>query len=377
MDSIGEEEPTSAATRRFESQFFAAAATYPSHRGGGSTGLVGAFMPAAKFAGLPGTLPWVNPVDPGPTPLVPANPTAAAIAEARHVHTTSQAEWTAFHAAKTELRSLVLEHVDKCHYPGLAHPIMLFANVCPGVIVQHMLTEYATVTDDELIGNLFSLNELWDTAVPLAGLWARQTEIRRFSVGHDEITIANMTRSTFTILEKMGIYPETCRTWRLKPRAQRTWALLQSEFKAADKLHRDQATAAHFANLATTTALRPNRRPDAPPVVFATGFDDPPLPAIFANGLPREGGGPVAHPEGFQPRDPNWVPYCFTCGVTWNANHTGVTCPRPCEGHLPHATIDNMCGGNNIIKRQHGERPHGPAQARPRRQRPAAGRAPP
>ena len=333
MDTIGEEEPSAAAVRLLESQFYAAAATYPSHRGGGTTGLIGAFMPAAQFAAMPGTAPWLDPVDPGPTPAAPANPTAANIQEARHVHTAAKAEFTDFHNARKELRALFLAHVHKSHYPGLEDAIMLYSNVCPGVLLQHMLTEHATVTDDELIENANKLKEPWDSSIPLAGLWARQEALRRFSMAHDEITVANMTRTTFTILEETGIYPETCRTWRLKTAAQKTWAQLQTDFKAADKLHRAQTNAGHFANLATTAAVWTPARLRNPP---------PPGPTIT---------------------------YCFTHGVTWNEAHTSLTCNHPCAGHIPTATIDNMQGGNNTISRQRGEIIHRPAQPQ-RRQRP-------
>ena len=227
--------------------------------------------------------------------------------------------------------------------------------------MQHLLTEYATVTDDELISNAKQLQDPWDNSLPLSGLWARQDQLRDFSLGHDDITMETMTRSTFTILENLGVYPETCRDWRLLPRAQQTWATLKRIFKSADEIYRIQVNAGHFANLATRT---PTPRGGAQTTLTR--------PNVYANGLPR---GVVVPPDenGRAPRQPDWIPYCFTHGVTWDPTHTSNTCANPCANHVRYATIDNMIGGNNTIRRQSGERAYGPAQPRAR-QRNGAGR---
>ena len=48
--------------------------------------------------------------------------------------------------------------------------------------------------------------------------------------------------------------------------------------------------------------------------------------------------------------------YCWTHGLGFNKDHTSLTCTKKAEGHKEDATILNMQGGNNTIRRQQGER---------------------
>ena len=52
--------------------------------------------------------------------------------------------------------------------------------------------------------------------------------------------------------------------------------------------------------------------------------------------------------------------YCWSCGL--NRMHNGTQCPTRKRklGHKEEATVDNMMGGNNIIKRISGEYPAPP-----------------
>jgi hypothetical protein len=75
-----------------------------------------------------------------------------------------------------------------------------------------------------------------------------------------------------------------------------------------------------------------NRQPQGPP-------PPPPLPQMVLH----------QHPDG------RWY-YCWTHGLSNNPQHTSATCTSPAEGHQRTATIDNMLGGNNSIRRRRNER---------------------
>ena len=49
--------------------------------------------------------------------------------------------------------------------------------------------------------------------------------------------------------------------------------------------------------------------------------------------------------------------YCWTHGLSTNAQHTSLTCNKKADGHVDDATADKMQGGNNTIRRNKGERP--------------------
>jgi len=60
-------------------------------------------------------------------------------------------------------------------------------------MLQHLIVTYAVVTADELEENAAALRAAWDLSQPVVGLWARQTELQLFSIGHDEISWATVS----------------------------------------------------------------------------------------------------------------------------------------------------------------------------------------
>ena len=69
---------------------------------------------------------------------------------------------------------------------------------------------------------------------------------------------------------------------------------------------------------------------------------------------------------------PAGMGYCFTHGLTYNEAHTSETCNHPCPEHDRTATMFNMKGGNNMIKRL----PNEGIVYRPRRRSNGNGNAP-
>jgi len=325
--------PTAAQTKAFVASIYAAARSQNSHRGGGLLGHVGAVMPAALYQAMANTLPWVDPVPPVQPLVIPAGTNAAVTAVMVRQHTADLEEFSQYITNMNILRSLVLDNIDNTLIGHLRDPMLNFASVHPRDMIQHLLATYAAVTADELEENAAALRAAWDPSQPIVGLWARQTQLQLFSVGHDDISWPTVVRTTVGILEAMGIYPETIREWRMRNPQHHTWANLLADFNHADQEFRRQATVStqHYANIAT--AGRPT-----------------PASTVAAPGFPH---------------------YCFTHGVTWLAIHASPNCDHPCEGHQATATIENMMGGNNTIRRRPDQPPHPAAQ--PRRRPPRNG----
>ena len=318
--------PTAAEVQAFVASFYAAARSYPSHRGGGILGHVGSVMPAPQYLALPNTVAWIDPVPPVQPLVIPANTSAALTAVLVCQHNADLEEFSTFVATMNTLRSLVLDNIDNVLFGHLRDRLLNFAGVHPRDLIQHLLATYATVTADELEANAAALRAPWDPSQPIEGLWARQTELQLFSMGHDDISWNTVVRTTVGILEAMGTYPETIREWRMRAPVQHTWANLIAAFNHADQEFRRQATVStqHYANVA--------RAGQPPPV---------PIPGLST--FPH---------------------YCFKHGVTWDPAHTSPSCEHPCEGHQVTATFDNMMGGNNSIRRKPGQPAHPPAQQR-------------
>jgi len=296
-------------------------------------------MPAAQYLAMANTLAWVDPVPPVQPLVIPAGTNAAITAVMVRQHTADSEEFTQFITNMNTLWSLVLDNIDNTLIGHLRDCMLNFASVHPQDMLQHLIATYAPVSADELEDNAAALRAACDPSQLIVGLWARQTDLQLFSVGHDNISWPTVVRTTVGILEAMGIYPETIREWRMRAPQHHTWANLMADFNHADQEFRRQATVStqHYANVA---------RAGRPP--------------------------PVSNPEA-----PVFPHYCFTHGVTWLPNNDSPHCDHPCEGHQVTATMENMMGGNNTIRRRPDQSPHPTAQPRRRAHRNPAGASAP
>jgi len=244
--------PTAAQVQDFEASYYAVARSMPSHRGGGILGHVGAVMPGPQFLAITGTAAWVDPVRPVQPLVIPAGTNAAITSVMLCQHTTDLEEFIQFATNINTLRSLFLDNIDNTLIGHLRDRLLNFASVHPQDMVQHLIVTYATVTAAELEENTTALHAAWNPSQPIVGLWACQTELQLFSMGHDDISWPTVVQTTIGILEAMGTYPETIREWRMRAPAQHTWANLMAAFNQADQEFRCQATVStpHHANMA-------------------------------------------------------------------------------------------------------------------------------
>jgi len=81
-----------------------------------------------------------------------------------------------------------LDTIDNTLTGHLRDRLLNFAGVHPRDMLQHLIVTYAKVTADKLEENATALRAPWDPSQPIVGLWARQTELQLFSVGHDDIS---------------------------------------------------------------------------------------------------------------------------------------------------------------------------------------------
>jgi len=86
------------------------------------------------------------------------------------------------------LRSIFLDNIDNTLIGHLSDCLLNFAGVHPRDMVQHLIVTYATVAADKLEENATALRAAWDPSQPIVCLWARQTELQLFSMGHDDIS---------------------------------------------------------------------------------------------------------------------------------------------------------------------------------------------
>ena len=102
---FGPNKATRTTTNRFYQEPIANAIDLYSSRGGGRLGLLGLFTPAAEYAAIPNTVPFVRPPYLGPEPVhLAGGGTGPVIAEINRQHKASTAEFNYIDGAEKYLK---------------------------------------------------------------------------------------------------------------------------------------------------------------------------------------------------------------------------------------------------------------------------------
>jgi hypothetical protein len=224
------------------------------------------------------------------------------------------------------LKKLVLQAVPSTFTEILSDTVLGYARVKTIAILNHLATKYGTITEDDLNQNIIKMNSAFNIQQPIDKLFTRLLKYKAFSAAKDPISEATMVRDGLTILDSTASFTIAISEWRKKNEADKTFDNFQTHFKIADDERR---------RLTTTRGAGYHQ---------AAQVNGPPL----ANtNKPAEG----------------WY-YCWSHGVTRNAEYTSATCNRHATGHRSEATMGNMLGGCNIVQRRRGKTPVFVRQAR-------------
>ena len=305
-------------------QLNANAMAVPSDLGGGSHGHLALVVPAAQYNAMPGTAAWVHPDHPGPNPVYPPTPTGPVIAATDRQYKHALENFKTNTATEAMLKRLLIAAVPDTYTKILKDENLGYANVTTLAILQHLDTNYGTVTADDLDENMKRLTAEWNPMQPIEDLWNQINEARRFAHAHDPISEAAAIRAALSNLEASGVFADGLKEWRKLAAANHTWNQLLTHFNAADKERRRNTTTSSemgYANKAAFNKVEEEKKENKPPHHHnATMY------------------------------------YCWTHGYGPNSTHTSKTCSNPQTGHQTKATVDNMMGGCCVIKRRMGEK---------------------
>jgi hypothetical protein len=282
---------------------------------GGTYGYLGAIMPAAEYAQLPGAVAFVEPVHPGPHPGH-ANTTQAVIIETNRTYKAECDASIQYLAVTQALKMQLLAAVDDTFLSALKHDELGYAAVSCTRLMEHLHDTYGTITPDQLTTNRAIFTAEWNPESPIEDLWARTQECRRFATaGNDPITEPETVRTLLGVIEKATLLATAVTDWRKRPQVEWTLANFQSDFTHANTERVRCLTVGntgHSANAATT--------PAAPGTA---------LPSISTDGTKMY--------------------YCWSHGLGTNPNHCSSACNNKSPGHIDNATATNLQGGCNRI----------------------------
>lgn len=323
--------PTFSSVQVLKKQLVANAVSVRSARGNGNLGHAVLVLGQAAYDNIAGAgNNWVDPPNPGPAPVIPPGSTQHQIIAIQAQWERDTKEWETFNATEAALKRLLIAAVDSTYIASLEDPLFGYTNVSTHDILAHLDTTYAALDPDALTANMEALRAPWDPSETMEPLWQRGVLAQQLAeAGGTPITDGDLLLIFRDLLKTSGLFPLDIRDWDRLPAAQKTLANFKTTFTNANK--------ERVANLTTGQHFN------------ATGNQVP------ARAFSAKGGSPPNAPDGpamYCVPTGVWMAYCWSHGITNNTAHTSKTCKNKAIGHQEDATIDNMMGGNNTIRRK-------------------------
>ncbi|CAB9531476.1 hypothetical protein SEMRO_3585_G349380.1 [Seminavis robusta] len=316
-----EDKPTYNSLKIIHQELNANAMAIPSTLGGGHYGHLGLVLTAIQYNDLPNTIPWTNPVHPGPAPVHGAAPTGPQITENNRVFAAAETKFLIFKATEQALKKQLIEAVPDTFIKTLKHEMYGYAQVTVLTLLTHLDRTYGTVGPDDLRANMKRMTAEWSPIQPIEDLYNQVKDAQKFAADHDPITDKHAVRAAIDNLTDSGVFTDALRDWRKKEIENQEFTDLEAHFTAADKERR---------RILTTKEM---------------GYANKTVEKGNSKATPHTNvGGRIMY-------------YCWSHGLGTNDQHTSMTCSKKQEGHRTDATADNMQGGCCVIHRRAGEKP--------------------
>jgi hypothetical protein len=356
------------------------AASIYSELGGGNYGHLSITLSTASYATLSPT-PFIEPANPGTTPIIPPLATAAIIGQTVRDHEENLRIWRQYNNVNAALKQQLISAISNIYIRTLQDRHTGFANVSTRELIEHLLRTYGNITPTDLAENDLRFKAAYDPAEPIETLYSQLEDAMDYAdAGANAYTPNQVVSNAYTLVFNTGMFPEACRDWRKLPAADKTWATFKTDFAEAYRDFRLSQTTTQtqgfhnannamesfvtdtadaFANLATATASDRKLMADlaasnqallsqiASKDIAISNLQDQLATCNLRPPAPARRDGP---PSRARPRRYHNTNYCWTHGWDVHANHTSQTCNRQATGHQTSATRSNTMGGADANK---------------------------
>jgi hypothetical protein len=356
------------------------AASVHSELGGGALGHLTLTVSTAVYATL-SAQPFVAPVNPGPTPNLTGATVAQTTVRIRN-HKEALRLWREYQNVDAALKQQIINAVEKLYIRTLQHRHTGFANVNTRQIISHLLQTYGNITPTDIGANDRKFRTAYDPAQPIEQLFSQIEDAMDFAdAGRSPYTAAQVVTNAYSLIFNTGLFNESCREWRRRPEAEKTWTNFKTQFaeahqdlritqnttqgagfhnanNAMDSFVNDTADA--FANLATATASDRQMLADltatnnALTVHLATKDTEIGKLKARIQDLQRNNRGNRTGGRGGDTtsttRKFNNTNYCWSHGWDVSIQHTSQSCLYAHDGHKRDATRSNTMGGSDVNK---------------------------
>ena len=346
--------------------------------GGGSLGHLILTVPPTVLATLSAT-PFLVPNNPGPLPIIPNGSTAPETNTITRAHREGLRGWREYINVDAALKQQLIKAVNPLYLRTLQHRHTGFSAQTTRNLIEHLLTSYGNITPNDLASNDAIFRKAYDPNQPIETFYSQIEDAMDYAdAGRSAYTAAQVVTNAYSLIFSTGMFPESCREWRRKIEADKTWARFKIHFteahqdwrlsqgttqtagyhganNAMDSFVNDTADA--FANLATATASDRQMLAD----LTATNKDLTQQMAkkdtkisnlkkkLHERSNPRDRN-PTNTTRDSTKRRYNNTNYCWTHGFDIHTTHTSQSCNFPNEGHQREATRADTKGGSTANK---------------------------
>jgi hypothetical protein len=318
--------PTAATIKQLKKQVYANARSVYSDLGGGLNGHLGVVMATAPYVLRAGQV-FVAPIHPGPQAQHAANATQAQIIAADRAYDRNKTEFAKYNTVRESLKQQILTAVSPIYYQDLEDDDFGYADVTVPTILTHLTTTYGQLTAADLENNRSKLTEQWNPDEPIEDLWKRIRVIRSVATaGGTAITDGATIELTLDALQKAGVYDHAITTWYDKDTDDHTWPNFILHFNKHEKERHRKMTARAAGFHGANNAQAP----------------------VTDDEADQQVNNATTQPTSFQSNNITLY-YCWTHGLSRNADHTSSTCANKADHHHDNATVDNRMGGVNKI----------------------------
>ena len=375
--------PTFASIRQIQVELNANASSIHSNLGNGQLGLLFLTVSPATYATL-SDVPFEIPVNPGPVPVIPAQMSARAAADARTEHAELKRVFNQYIATDAALKSQIIKSVDDLYLKALKHRITGYANITTREMLNHLYTSYGKMTPQDLQLLDEDMKKPYDPHLPIENLYEQIENGKDLTeAAGAPYADSQLLNIAYNLVFQSNVFKDTCRDWRRLPQAQKTWQNFKVMFTEAHQDYRQSHAQSHNPYMANAAVLASSPGPDdllpqettnaLANLAVATATDRAALAALTSTNETltkqlEEVTKNLTKALDKLHRVENTVtnssssshhitstidhkllrPYCWSHGFRVGRKHNSQTCKAPKPGHKKDAIATNMMGGSEL-----------------------------
>jgi hypothetical protein len=346
-----------------------------SNLGNGLLGYLGVTVTPAIYNTLSAT-PFVNPPNPGITPVIPPNSTGPAMNNIRVIFKAELLAFQKYMDVCNAISAIIIAVVDPVYLAALRLPYVGFGTQTPLHLLAHLYSNYARITPADLDANGRSMKQPCDANQPIEVLFKQIEDAIEFAdAGQTPYSPEQVLNVAYQLVFRTGLFSDECKIWKRQADQYKTWPQFKIDFALAYQEYNEaldiapsaagfmaETNTAQNETLEALACLATATAEDRRAVVNLTSTNAT-LTKELANSNGKLIGAltlittltkQVADLRASNPRTPAGPGagigsaickhYCWTCGYL--SNHSSWGCTTPAAGHQTRAKVADIMGGS-------------------------------